>query len=103
MCSSGKSESTCTGQDISLADGAHQEAKDKMNVLRTKNVKKYHLGPKVLVFQKKLLQKCFYRVANFKWSPQPQILTESKYFKNHYVAKSLKFILGFEISEKSHF
>ena len=96
-------KSTRTGQDISLADGAHQEAKDKMNVLRTKNVKKYHLGPKVLVFQKKLLQKCFYRVATFKWPPQPQILTKSKNFKNHHVAKSLKFILGFEIFEISHF
>ena len=77
-------KSTRTGQDISLADDAHQEAKDKMNVLRTKNVKNYHLG-------------------TFKWRPQPQILTESKYFKNHYVAKSLKFILGFKIFEKSHF
>ena len=45
MRSSGKSDS-------GLADGTHQEAKDKMNVLRTKNVKKYHLEPKVLLFQK---------------------------------------------------
>ena len=28
---------------------AHQEAQDKMNVLRTKNIKKYHLGYKVFV------------------------------------------------------
>ena len=75
-----------------------------MNVLRTKNVKKFHLEPKVLlVFQKNLLQKCFDRVATFKWPPQPQILTKSKNFKNHHVAKSLKFIIGFEIFEKSHF
>ena len=53
--------------------------------------------------QRILNWKCFYRVDTFKWLPHPQILTKSKNFKNHHIAKSLKFILGFEIFEKSHF
>ena len=69
-----------------------------MNVLRTKNVKKYHLGPKVLVFQKKLLQKCFYRVATFNLK-----FWQNLKISDHHVAKSLKFILGFEIFEKSYY
>ena len=83
---------------------AYHEANYQTIVQSTENVQKSHLGPKLLAFEKKFPQKCFFfRVASFKQPLQPQILTKSKNFKNQHKAKSLRFILGFGIFEKTHF
>ena len=71
---------------------------NKTIVLSTENVQKSHLGPKLWAFEKS-----FFRVPSFKWPLQHQNLTKPKNFTNQHVAKSLRFILGFEIFEKSHF
>ena len=74
------------------------------NVLSTEYVQKSHLGTKLWAFEKKVPPKVgIFRVASFKQPLRRQVLTKSKNFKNQHVTKSLRFILGFGIFEKTHF
>ena len=69
-----------------------------------KEVKNLIWGPSYGRLKKSCDKKwVFFRVASFKRPLRHQNLTKSKNFTNQHVAKSLRFILGFEIFEKSHF
>ena len=68
------------------------------------NCAKISFGAQVMGIWKKVPPKVgIFKVAYFKQLLGCQILTKSKNFKIQHKAKSLKLILGFGISEKSHF